>query len=61
MLMFVFGFGCAVLLYLLIGAAMGAYVVSTNLARFHAGGFQKRRMAQHVLLCMVAWPAAILE
>lgn len=60
-MMFLWGYAAAVATYFLIGAAVGVYIVTTNLARFHGGGFQWRRMAGYVGLIAVFWPGALLE
>lgn len=53
------GYLAAVATYLAIGFAVGLYVVISNLDRFHGGGFQWKRMAKHVSLLTVFWPAAV--
>jgi hypothetical protein len=55
------GFISAVAVYFTIGFALGVWIVFTNLARFHGGGFQYKRMANHVLLVTLLWPMTIAE
>lgn len=59
--MFWMGYAAAVASYFFVGIATGIYIVVTNLARFHGGGFQVRRMIGHVALISVFWPGAVLE
>lgn len=47
--------------YLVIGLALGAWIVWSNLARFFAAGFQWKRMIKHVAMVMLFWPLAALE
>lgn len=57
------GYAAALATYFLIGIGIGIgiYIVATNLARFHGGGFQVRRMIGSVMLIMIFWPGSILE
>lgn len=55
------GYLAAIGTYLAIGVGVGIYVVMTNLARFHGGGFQWARMAQYVMLLALLWPGAVEE
>lgn len=55
------GYSAAIATYFVIGICLGFYLVITNLARFHGAGFQWGRMAFHIGLVTVFWPAAVGE
>jgi len=55
------GYSAAIATYFAIGLCLGVYIVATNLARFHGGGFQWRRMARQVTTVMLLWPMALAE
>lgn len=55
------GYLSALATYFAIGFGIGLYIVITNLARFHGGGFQWKRMANHIGMLTLFWPAAIVS
>lgn len=54
------GYLVAIGTYFVIGAAFGVYTVVSNLAHFHGGGFQWKRMAGHIGAVTIAWPMVLL-
>lgn len=52
---------CLLAGYFTIGLGLGVWIVWNNLARFHGGGFQWKRMAWHIGKIMLLWPVAMLE
>lgn len=61
MTMFLLGYAAAIATYLLIGAAFGAHLVYSNLARFFMAGFRWRLMAVMIGKAAILWPMLFVD